>query len=180
MANDVHMILYRTSLQNTKFDLREITVKNLGTPDDVDLEIYVCYPIRKTNTYPNQMECQRQWESENDRYWESGTTMTFRTNSHRGDELFVYVRAWDNNGNDGDRTRISVEIEILDDERANDDHDEPRLLFGTTYNDEVCRPTATPPPTKIGKTPTPFRSSKEIRLISNFGQQNAKELGERE
>jgi|GEM_PF-6658947 len=140
MANDVHMILYRTSLQNTKFDLREITVKNLGTPDDVDLEIYVCYPIRKTDTYPNQMECQRQWQSENDRYWEGGTTMKFLTNSHRGNELFVYVRAWDNNENDGDRTRISIEIEILDDARANDDHNEPRpLTIGTTYNDEVCQ-----------------------------------------
>jgi hypothetical protein len=140
MTNDVHMILYRTSLNNTKFDLRQITVKNLGTPNDVDLEIFVCYPIRKTNAYPNQMECSRILQGENDRFWEGGTTMNFLTNSHRGDELFVYVRAWDNNGNEGDRTRISIQIEVVDGQRANNDNTEPRpLTLGTTYTDEVCQ-----------------------------------------
>ena len=176
MANDVHMILYRTSLQNTIFDVREITVKNLGTPDDVDLEIYVCYPIHKTNTYPNQMEYQRQWKAK--------MIGIGRWNHHdvpnkpSWDELFVYV-VRDNNGNDGDRTRISVEIEILDDEQRTMTTTNPGLYCSappTTM--QFAKPTATPPLTRIGKTPTPFRSSKEIRLISNFGQQNAKELAE--
>lgn len=142
MANDVHMILFRTSLQNTKFDLRQITVKNIGDPDDVDLEIYVCYRVREMDAYPNQMDCMKRYEDEEktDRFWESGDTMTMSTNSHRSEELFVYLRAWDNNGNDGDRTRISVQIEVLDDYRANSDHNEPRTLtLGTIFNDEVCR-----------------------------------------
>ena len=50
--------LYRETIENgTRFDRREITVTNYGTPHYVHLDVFVCYRMPVSNSAPNNLDC---------------------------------------------------------------------------------------------------------------------------
>jgi len=126
--------LYRETISNgTRFDLRKVTVENYGTPHFVHLDVFVCYRIIKSDAYSNQLDCT---QTANDLY--EGESDIFLTNSHLGDEIFVYIIAREGSG--GDQTQFGIKVELVSDSGSNSDQVEPRNLTGTNIiTDSVCQ-----------------------------------------
>ncbi len=124
--------LYRETFEpGTRFDKRVVTVENYGAPHFVNLDVYVCYKIKASNSAPNNLDCK---QTANDLYKEE--THTFLTNSHRGSELFVYIIARE--GSDGDQTEFGIKVETI--VESNGDQVEPRALnTASPVSDQVCQ-----------------------------------------
>lgn len=126
--------LYRETIENgTRFDLREITVTNYGTPHYVHLDVFVCYRMPVSNSAPNNLDCN---QIANDLYQEEQETYT--TKSHLGDEIFVYLIGREGSG--GDQTKFGIKVERVSGEESNADRVEPRILDSTSViSDQVCQ-----------------------------------------